>query len=75
VGAHPSVVFKTISASTSTGQTNVIVARRYFAGELAPSYTVTQHLDLGVYYFYAKGIDTESIQTVPTACTSPPRWH
>lgn len=54
MGAHPSVAFKTISG--------VIVARRYFATEVAPSYTLAQHLDLGVYYFYAKGIDDESIQ-------------
>ena len=54
VGAHPAVTFKTISG--------VIVARRYFATELVPSYTLTRHLDLGVYYFYAKGIDQASIQ-------------
>ena len=54
VGAHPSVVFKTISTE--------LVARRYFATELAPSYTLARHLDVGAYYFYGKGIDQESIQ-------------
>lgn len=54
VGAHPAFAFKTISG--------VIVARRYFATDVAPSYTLTRHLDLGVYYFYSKGIDDESIQ-------------
>ena len=54
VGAHPAVVFKTISTE--------LVARRYFATELAPSYTLARHLDVGAYYFYGKGIDQESIQ-------------
>lgn len=54
VGAHPAIVFKTIDS--------VIVARRYFAGEIGPGYTVTRHLDVVLYYFYSKGIDKESIQ-------------
>lgn len=54
VGAHPAFSFKTVSGE--------IVARRYFATEVAPSYTLTRHLDLGAYYFYSKGIDDESIQ-------------
>ena len=53
-GAHPALSFKTIDGT--------IVTRRYFAGDVNPSFLLTPNLSVGPYYFYAHGLDPQSFQ-------------
>ena len=43
IGAHPSFTFRTIN--------DAIVTRRYLAGDVFPSYFLTDHPSIGRYYF------------------------
>jgi hypothetical protein len=56
-GAHPAVLFQTIPASTDTGSTETIVAQRYLAAELSPSYALSDGISLGMYYLYSHGFE------------------
>jgi hypothetical protein len=59
IGEHPSVNFKTITVSINQTQTEVIEARRYLAGELYPSYSVSRNVGVGVYYLYSHGFEAD----------------
>jgi hypothetical protein len=58
VGAHPAILFRTTTDSTNGAPRDVIVATRYLAGELAPSYALTRHLSVGAYYLYSYKIES-----------------
>ena len=65
IGAHPAFVFKTVPVSTGGGggpQDSAIVTRRYFAGDLYPSYFLAKHLSVGAYYLYSHGLDPQAFQ-------------
>ena len=59
IGEHPSVNFKTITVSTNQTQTEVIEARRFMAGELYPSYSVSRNVVVGAYYLYSRGFEPD----------------
>ena len=54
-GAHPAMNFRT-EISPITGN-EMIVTRRFLAGELSPNYLVTKNISLGVYYLYSHCFD------------------
>ncbi len=56
VGAHPALSFKTMLVSTNGASREVIVARRYLAGELSPSYSLSRRVSVGAYYLYSHGV-------------------
>ncbi len=62
VGAHPSVLFRTITDSTSGVPRQTIVVTRYLAGEVNPSYSLATNLHVGVYYLYSHGVEQEAVQ-------------
>jgi hypothetical protein len=53
LGAHPALSFKTIPVISNGVSKDVIIARRYLAGELSPSYSVTKNISIGLYYLYS----------------------
>ena len=57
IGAHPSMVFKTISATVNGKAMDVIQTHRYFATEVSPNYFVTKNTSIGMYYLYSHGLD------------------
>jgi hypothetical protein len=59
IGEHPSVNFKTITVSINQTQTEVIEARRYLAGELYPSYSISRNVAVGAYYLYSHGFEAD----------------
>jgi hypothetical protein len=61
VGAHPAVLFKTIPAPTP-GSADTIIAERYLAAELAPSYSLAEHIEIGAYYLFAHGLEREGVR-------------
>lgn len=63
VGAHPAINFRTIGVVKDGEEAEVIQARRYLAAEVAPSYTLGQHVRVGVYYLTAVGFDEGTRRT------------
>ncbi|WP_243663443.1 hypothetical protein [Rhodothermus marinus] len=53
VGAHPALSFTT----RTVGDEELIVARRFLAGEVAVRYRLTPQVLAGVYYLYAHGLE------------------
>lgn len=58
VGTHPAINFRTVVSPTD-GKTSIAV-RRYLAGELAPSYALGKHFNLGLYYLYSRCLETDA---------------
>ena len=56
LGAHPAVNFRTQNSHTDSSE--MIVARRFLAGELAPNYSISKNISVGIYYLYSRGFDT-----------------
>ncbi|MBI1783341.1 MAG: hypothetical protein HYR66_18555 [Sphingobacteriales bacterium] len=57
VGAHPAVNFRTYRLPVNGDSTDVTVARRFLAGELAPNYLLSKNVSIGLYYLFAIGFD------------------
>lgn len=56
-GGHPSFSFRRVTDDADGQPRDVIHVRRYLAGELAPSYALTDTVSVGAYYLYSHGID------------------
>ena len=59
IGAHPAIAFKSTPVSTAAGTSEVMVARRYYAGELSPSYSLTRSVRVGAYYLYSQAAESD----------------
>ncbi len=62
IGGHPALSFKNIVADVAGIQTNTIQVQRYLAGELSSNYSLTKNISIGVYYLYARGLESNSTQ-------------
>ena len=61
VGAHPALAFRTTTAILAGKPVEIIQSHRYLATELVPSYQVSKHLTLGIYYLLSHGFDEGSV--------------
>lgn len=59
IGGHPSLNFKTTTVTENQVPREVIVARRFLAGELYPSYSVAKNVSFGAYYLYSHGFEPD----------------
>lgn len=59
IGAHPALSFKTVPISTNGVSTDVMVVKRYLAGELSPNYLLSKNISIGMYYLYSRGIEKD----------------
>jgi hypothetical protein len=59
IGEHPSVNFRTVTVTIDQTQREVIEARRFLAGELYPSYSVSKNVNVGAYYMYSHGFEPD----------------
>ena len=59
LGAHPAVAFRTVPATTPGGR-DLIAVRRYAAGEVNSTYTVSPHVSVGAYYLGSYGIEHDA---------------
>lgn len=50
LGTHPSFVFRSANIVTSTGTKEAQEVQEYLVGEIVPSYQVSKHVTLGLYY-------------------------
>lgn len=57
VGAHPAINFRTVEILRDGQPEELLEARRYLAGELAPSFKLTEKISVGMYYLYGRGFD------------------
>lgn len=58
LAGHPSVVFKTISIPDNGGFKDVHAGQQYLAGEICPSFNLFQNVNIGIYYFYSRGLES-----------------
>lgn len=63
VGAHPAYNFRTISAVSNGKSKDLIEARRFLAGEVAPTFVISDKVQIGTYYLYAIGLDDSNRHT------------
>ena len=63
LGAHPALNFKTSSLTVDGVSRDMIVARRYLAGEIAPNFHVTKNISVGTYYLFSRGIDEGTVRS------------
>ncbi len=56
-GAHPAINFRTFRLPVNGDSSDVIVARRFLAGELTPNYILSKNVSVGFYYLFAIGFD------------------
>lgn len=57
ISANHALSFKTITASDSVSSEELIRTTRYLVGALTPNYQVNKFLGIGMYLFYARGIE------------------
>lgn len=62
VGAHPALNFRPTTVVTNGAPREVLVARRYMAGELSPSYALSRHVGVGGHYLYSHGVDRDAVR-------------
>lgn len=56
IGAHPALIFKTITNTVNGVDKEIITSQRYFATEISPNYILRKNVSVGVYYLYSKGM-------------------
>jgi hypothetical protein len=57
IGAHPALNFRTITVVANGVTREIMETRRYVAAELAPTYALTDNIDIGMYYLHGYGFD------------------
>ena len=57
---HPSLSFRTKSQVSNGTANDVIVARRFLAGELSSGYSLTPIISIGTYYLYLRGFESST---------------
>ena len=62
LGAHPSLVFKTVTAFVNGVSQKLITADRYLATELSPNYFISKNVSVGIYYLYSHGVDRQAVR-------------
>ena len=63
VGGHPALSFRSSSVTIGGVERELIVTRRYLAGELAAAYTLSRHVAVGPYYLYSHAFERDVART------------
>ena len=63
IGAHPALSFRSSSVTIGGVERDVIVARRYLAGELFAAYTLSRHIAVGPYYLASHAFENDVART------------
>lgn len=62
LGAHPAFSFVRTSMTTNGTTSEKIVAQRFVAAEIAPTYRLRPGISIGLYYLQGRGLDPGTIQ-------------
>ncbi|ODS58170.1 MAG: hypothetical protein ABS36_04610 [Acidobacteria bacterium SCN 69-37] len=57
LGGHPSFSFRRMTVTSGDEEREVIQVRRYVAGDITPTWTLTDRTSVGGYYLYSHGLD------------------
>ncbi len=63
IGAHPSVVFRTIPVTINGVTYETLEAHRYLAAEFSPNYFITKNISVGIYYLHSRGFAESATQS------------
>ena len=63
IGGHPALSFRSSTVTIGGVERDVIVTRRYLAGELAAAYTLSRHVAVGPYYLYSHAFESDVART------------
>lgn len=63
IGAHPSVVFRTVNTSNNGIGKELLAAQRYVAWEAAPTFVLSKKISVGLYYLGSHGLTKDLIQS------------
>ncbi len=55
IGAHPALIFRTVSNTINGVTTETLEAQRYLATEFAPNYFIRKDISIGIYYLQSHG--------------------
>lgn len=57
VGAHPAIAFREAQMIVNGENRNMLIAQRFFAEEVVPTFKISEKVSLGLYYLHANGLD------------------
>lgn len=57
VGAHPAIAFRETQMIVDGENRDMLVAQRFFAEEVVPTFKISDKVSLGLYYLHANGLD------------------
>lgn len=57
LGAHPAIVFRETQMIVDGENRDVLVAQRFFAEEVVPTFKISDKVSLGLYYLHGNGLD------------------
>jgi hypothetical protein len=63
IGAHPAFAFKTVTITSEGESQEIIRASHFLAGEIVPSYSVSDKINLSIYYLNAHGLEEDLTQS------------
>lgn len=61
LGTHLGLNYRTFTADINGQPKDRLIANRYLAGELTPSYSVSKKVSIGMYYLLSHGFEEEAI--------------
>lgn len=64
LGAHPAILFKTITETTDGVTKEYIRAQRNLAAEFSPNYFLTKNISVGMYYLYGYSLESYAVRNV-----------
>lgn len=64
LGAHPAIIFRTITDTTNGVSQEIIRAQRNAAAEISPNYYLTKDISIGTYYLYGHSFEKDVIRNV-----------
>lgn len=63
-GVHPAILFSPTTTSINGISEEVLVSKRFLAGEISPSYLLAKNISVGIYYLYSHGFDAGTTKNV-----------
>ena len=64
LGAHPAIIFRTITDTINGVSQEIIRAQRNAAFEVSPNYFLTKDISIGTYYLYGHSFEKDVIRNV-----------
>lgn len=62
LGAHPAVLFKTITETNNGVTKEYIRAQRNLAAEFSPNYFIAKNISIGIYYLYGYSMESFAVR-------------